>query len=258
MKAKLPLLEYSSQFRNDYSTIKAKMTSLASFSLPDYITRCTAALTERKLLGKSDSVPITKGFSWFTYVGSEENAKIEEIIRTTTAETTITSTATPLKPPTLPPMRPLPDLRIREGVNGTAIAERRTMAEEKTFRDGVDADLLNIGLATGAPLDLEAEGAHVVPYRTRNVPATTTSLPPAAVPVFHKAPHVRPKSTTKPKTAFERLAVDYKERLTGAGDMDKFLKSIYSNAYIALIDAKEAPNVRLPLNMRRAAGLYTQ
>uniref|UniRef100_A0A7I4YDE2 Mucin-5AC n=1 Tax=Haemonchus contortus TaxID=6289 RepID=A0A7I4YDE2_HAECO len=186
-------------------------------------------------------------------IGSEENAKIEDIIRTTTAETTITSTTAPLKPPTLPPMRPLPDLRIREGINGTAI-----MTEEKSFRDGVDADLLNIGLATGAPLDLEAEGAQVVPYRTRNVPATSTSLPPAAVPVFHKAPHVRPKSTTKPKTAFERLAVDYKERLTGAGDMDKFLKSIYSNAYIALIDAKEAPNVRLPLNMRRAAGLYTQ
>ncbi|ETN84817.1 hypothetical protein NECAME_16999 [Necator americanus] len=81
---------------------------------------------------------------------------------------------------------------------------------------GVDADLLNIGIATGAPLDLDSEGSR------------------------------------HPKTPFERLAVDYKERLTGAGDMDKFLKTIYSNAYIALVDAKEASSVRIPLIMRRA------
>ncbi|KIH58968.1 copper/zinc superoxide dismutase [Ancylostoma duodenale] len=59
-------------------------------------------------------------------------------------------------------------------------------------------------------------------------------------------------NTPPPKTPFERLAVDYKERLTGAGDMDKILKSLYSNAYIALVDAKEASSVRIPLSMRRA------
>ncbi|KAK5975957.1 hypothetical protein GCK32_020174, partial [Trichostrongylus colubriformis] len=131
-----------------------------------------------------------------------------------------------------------------------------TTAERKSY-GGIDADLLGIGLATGAPLDLEMEGSRVVPYRTRNVPrATSTETPPP--PVLQKQTHVRAKGITKPKTAFERLAVDYKERLTGAGDMNKILKSLYSNAYIALVDAKEAPNVRLPLNIRRAELQYTQ
>ncbi|KAK6741528.1 hypothetical protein RB195_009408 [Necator americanus] len=114
---------------------------------------------------------------------------------------------------------------------------------------GVDADLLNIGIATGAPLDLDSEGSRVVSYRTRNSnrATSTTQSPPSFQPVVG-----RPKTTSHPKTPFERLAVDYKERLTGAGDMDKFLKTIYSNAYIALVDAKEASSVRIPLIMRRA------
>ncbi|KAK6011790.1 hypothetical protein OSTOST_23114, partial [Ostertagia ostertagi] len=150
---------------------------------------------------------------------------------------------------------PPPTLRIWDGVNGTVIDEN-TRAERRSY-GGADADLLGIGLATGAPLDLENEGGRVVPYRIRNIPrASSPDLPPVAA--VHNQPHARMKNTVKPKTAFERLAVDYKERLTGAGDMDKILKTLYSNAYIALVDAKEAPNVRLPLNIRRAELQYAQ
>ncbi|VDO25946.1 unnamed protein product [Heligmosomoides polygyrus] len=82
-----------------------------------------------------------------------------------------------------------------------------------------------------------------------------SSPPEPTTPVFPKTPIVRTKNTAvsmllsiianlqQPKTTFERLAVDYKERLTGAGDMDKILKSLYSNAYIALVDAKDASNI---------------
>ncbi|KHJ79735.1 hypothetical protein OESDEN_20609, partial [Oesophagostomum dentatum] len=173
---------------------------------------------------------------------------------------TVTSTSTPTTTSATPSTTQAPP-----SSTAPPIAERKINIKElnSTVNDpsslrrsfgGVDADLLNLGIVTGAPLDLESEGSNVVAYRTRNVNriSSTTQQPPAV----QRSVVGRAKATSHPKTPFERLVVDYKERLTGAGDMDKFLKSLYSNAYIALIDAKEASSVRIPLSMRRAqAGL---
>lgn len=181
---------------------------------------------------------------------SEENRKVEEQLHSTTASSTITTSAT-RKPLTTHPKAPGAVLHVRDGSNVTT--ERNTV-RPKSY-GGDDADLLNIGLATGAPLDIESEASRLVAYRTRNM-QRASSPPEPTTPVFPKTPIVRTKNTAQPKTTFERLAVDYKERLTGAGDMDKILKSLYSNAYIALVDAKDASNVRIPLSMRRAELRY--
>ncbi|VDL69721.1 unnamed protein product [Nippostrongylus brasiliensis] len=164
-----------------------------------------------------------------------------EVVTTPVTTTSTTTTTTPY------PRRPAAHIRVGMGVNGTA--ERTTSRPRVILGD--DVDLLGIPIITGAPLDIEAEASQLVAYRTRNLqrPPPPPLLPPP-IPVPPQTP--RAKNIVHPKTPFERLAVDYKERLTGAGDMDKILKTLYSNAYIALVDAKEARNVRIPLSMRRA------
>ncbi|CAJ0600534.1 unnamed protein product [Cylicocyclus nassatus] len=174
-----------------------------------------------------------------------ESDKGQEIISTTIATTAAPTTTTQISTsPTAPPINHQ-KLHIRD-LNSTV--EKSKLLSSY---GGIDADLLNnIALATGAPLDLEAEGTQLVAYRARNTGrAPSTTLAPSTI---SRSMVGRPKTTSPPKTPFERLAVDYKERLTGAGDMDKFLKTIYSNAYIALVDAKEASSVRIPMSMRRA------
>lgn len=46
-------------------------------------------------------------------------------------------------------------------------------------------------------------------------------------------------------TEFERLASDYRQRLSNTGDINRLLRSLYENAYISLSEAKETPKSRV-------------
>uniref|UniRef100_A0A0K0DK00 DEK_C domain-containing protein n=1 Tax=Angiostrongylus cantonensis TaxID=6313 RepID=A0A0K0DK00_ANGCA len=146
------------------------------------------------------------------------------------------------------PSETLPTTQIHEVVSNTINNTKKVIIKS---RNGIDANALNMKFVTGAPLDLDNEDNHALAYRNRNLHRSASSTNPPA-PTFPKSTSGKPRHFTHPKTPFERLVVDYKQRLAGGMDIDKILKSIYSNAYISLIDAKDAPKVQIPLSMRRA------
>ncbi|KJH46489.1 hypothetical protein DICVIV_07438 [Dictyocaulus viviparus] len=158
----------------------------------------------------------------------------------TTLRTTI-QTVTPRSSSFTPTQKQL--LRIRDVTKNTKFVTKSYSTRGNGF--------VSMKFVTGAPLDLENEDINEINYQTKNSPRTASSI--GTTTLTPQLPTVgKPKTTTHPKTPFERLVVDYKQRLAGAVDIDKILKSIYSNAYIALIDAKDAPKVQIPLNVRRA------
>ncbi|VDM58131.1 unnamed protein product [Angiostrongylus costaricensis] len=173
-----------------------------------------------------------------------EHLKDQEYEMSATSTSSTVQLATDIaRPQASTPSETLPTTQIHEVTNNTKKAITKS-------RNGIDANALNMKFVTGAPLDLDNEDNHAVAYRNRNLHRSASSTNPPA-PTFPK-PSGKPRYFTHPKTPFERLVVDYKQRLAGGMDIDKILKSIYSNAYIALIDAKDAPKVQIPLSMRRA------
>uniref|UniRef100_A0A1I7XTW8 Histone-lysine N-methyltransferase SETMAR n=1 Tax=Heterorhabditis bacteriophora TaxID=37862 RepID=A0A1I7XTW8_HETBA len=137
-------------------------------------------------------------------------------------------------------------------VTGLEVFDRKKTQEipRRSYTEN-DADLLGIGLATGAPLDLESEGKAEAVYHSRNQLRTTTS--PINLTEATSIPTTtRGRGTTHTQTAFEKLAVDYRTRLAGTVDIDKMLKSFYKNAYIALVERNDLQKIQKPEESRRS------